>query len=81
MNPAMPPWLESVILRAVAADPTHRYQNFSEMAFDLEHPAKVAPYHRKDAPLLERNPLRFYKGLSLVLLLIALMLLVLLAQR
>lgn len=70
LNPAVPPWLESVVLRAVAVDPDHRYQNFSEMAFDLGNPAKVAPYHRKDAPLLERNPLRFYKGLSLILSLI-----------
>jgi serine/threonine protein kinase len=81
LNPAIPPWLESVVLRAVAADPTHRYQNFSEMAFDLDHPGKVVPYHRKDAPLLERNPLRFYKGLSLVLLLICLVLVAFLAGR
>jgi len=72
LNSAVPPWLESIVLRAVAADPDHRYQNFSEMAYDLEHPAKVVPYHRKDAPLLERNPLRFYKVLSLVLFLVCL---------
>jgi hypothetical protein len=47
----------------------------------LEHPGKVVPYHRKDAPLLERNPLRFYKGLSLVLLLICLVLVAFLARR
>jgi serine/threonine protein kinase len=70
LNAAVPPWLESVILRAVAADPEHRYQNFSEMDYDLDHPGKVAPYHRKDAPLLERNPLRFYQALSFFLLLL-----------
>lgn len=80
-NAAVPPWLESVVLRAVAADPAHRYQNFSEMAYDLEHPEKVAPYHRKDAPLLERNPLRFYKVLSLILLLLCLWLLAQLIGR
>jgi serine/threonine protein kinase len=81
LNTAIPLWLESVVLRAVAADPAHRYQNFSEMAYDLEHPAKVAPYHRKGAPLLERNPLRFYKGLSLALLLLCLWLIAQLARR
>jgi len=81
LNPAVPPWLESVILRGVAADPAHRYQNFSEMAYDLDHPGKVEPYHRKDAPLLERNPLRFYKALSLILLLICGWLLVQLLSR
>jgi serine/threonine protein kinase len=75
LNTAVPPWLDSVILRAVAADPESRYQNFSEMTFELEHPEKVIPYHRKDAPLLERNPLKFYKTLSLVLLLLCLWLL------
>ncbi|MEO7598786.1 MAG: protein phosphatase 2C domain-containing protein [Opitutus sp.] len=81
LNPAVPPWLESVALRAVAADPAHRYQNFSEMAYDLDHPQKVAPYHRKDAALLERNPLRFYKGLCLVLFLVCLALIAQLTTR
>lgn len=81
LNAAVPPWLESVILRGVAADPAHRYQNFSEMAFDLDHPGKVEPYHRKDAPLLERNPLRFYQALSLVLLAVCFWLVVQLLNR
>lgn len=81
LNAAIPAWLESIILRAVAANPEHRYQNFSEMAYDLDHPGKVVPYHRKDAPLLERNPLRFYKGLSLALLLICFWLLSQLLRR
>jgi serine/threonine protein phosphatase PrpC len=79
LNPAIPLWLESIILRAVAADPSHRYQNLSEMAYDLDHPANVLPYHRKDAPLLERNPLRFYKTLSLVLLVLCFVLIAQLA--
>jgi serine/threonine protein phosphatase PrpC len=67
-NPAVAPWLEAVILRAIAADPMQRYQNFSEMAFELNHPERVEPYHRKDAPLLERDPVRFYKLLCFALL-------------
>ena len=67
LNPAVPPWLDSVILRALDADPERRYQNFSEMAYDLANPTRVTSHHRKDAPLLERNPLRFYKILSAVL--------------
>lgn len=68
LNPNLPPWLESVLLRAVAADPTRSYQNFSEMLYDLEHPEKVEPFHSKNAPLLERNPLLFYKTGCFVLL-------------
>jgi serine/threonine protein kinase len=61
LNPNVPPWLESVLLRALSVEPDQRYQNYSEMLFDLEHPAMVAPFHGKDAPLLERDPLRFYR--------------------
>lgn len=80
-NPAVPPWLDSIVRRAIDADPERRYQHFSEIAYDLAHPAKVASHHRKDAPLLERNPLRFYKSLSLVLFLAVLLLLFLLLRK
>ena len=69
LNAAVPPWLDSIILRALDPEPERRYQHFSEMAYDLAHPERVAPHHRKDAPLLERNPLLFYKVLCVVLLL------------
>jgi serine/threonine protein kinase len=81
LNAAIPGWLESVLLRAIEADPERRYQNLSEMAFALNHPAQVAPYHHKDAPLLERNPLLFYKLLCLVLLAVNIWLIALLAKR
>jgi serine/threonine protein phosphatase PrpC len=81
LNPAVPPWFESIVLRALEPDRERRYQNFSEMAFDLEQPAKVAPYHRKDAPLLERNPVRFYQFLCLVLFGVILLLLGIMARR
>lgn len=80
-NAAIPPWFESVVLRAIEADPEHRYQNFSEMAYDLENPLRVAAHYRKNAPLLERNPLLFFKVLCAVLLVTNLVLLALLAKR
>ena len=61
LNQNIPPWLEAVLLRAVAADPETRYQTYSEMKFDLENPQQVRPFYRKGAPLLERNPVLFYK--------------------
>ncbi len=70
-NPVIPPWLEAIILRAISPDATHRYQHFSEMAYDLDHPETVVAYARRDASLLERDPLRFYKCLSFVLFLIS----------
>jgi serine/threonine protein phosphatase PrpC len=81
LNPAVPPWLESIVLRAIEPAAELRYQNLSEMAFDIAHPERVAPHQRKDAPLLERNPLLFYKVLCVVLLAVNLWLVSRLLQR
>lgn len=81
LNPAIPPWFESVLLRALAPDPTDRYQNFSEMAYDLEHPADVSPFYGKNTSLLDRDPVLFYKLLALVLFVGNLALLYILCRR
>jgi len=81
LNPAIPPWLEAILLRAITPDATHRYQHFSEMAYDLDHPQTVVAYSPHDAPLLERDPLRFYKCLSFALFLTVLVLTFLILQR
>jgi serine/threonine protein kinase len=81
LNSAVPPWLESVILRAIDPDPERRYQNFSEVDYDLGHPGQVAAHHRKGASLLERNPLLFYKIVCVVLALTNVWLLFILARR
>lgn len=81
LNQNIPSWLEAVLLRAVAADPEARYQNYSEMKYDLEHPQTVRPFYRKNARLIERNPLLFFKIGFFVLFLINLVLLVLLLSR
>jgi serine/threonine protein phosphatase PrpC len=75
LNPNIPPWLDAVLLRAIARDPQRRHQNYSELAFDLAHPEKVAAYHEEEAPLLLRNPLLFYKTGFFVLLALTLYLL------
>lgn len=62
LNPNVPAWLDHVIARALSVDPARRYQHYSEMAFDLEHPDRVEPFFRKDTPLLERDPLAFYRA-------------------
>ncbi len=67
LNAAVPPWLESVILRSLAPDAADRYQNFSEIAYDLDHPTEVTAFYGKNTSLLDRDPVRFYKLLALVL--------------
>jgi len=60
-NRNIPDWLDSIILRAIAIKPEQRYQNYSEMLFELENPQKVKPYFDKSKPLMERDPLTFFK--------------------
>ena len=76
-NREIPTWVDHVLKRAVHTDPYKRYDTLSEFTFDLRHPSEK--YLRSAAaPLIERNPLLFWKGLCLafavviVLLLIAL---------
>lgn len=80
LNANVPPWLDSVLLRALSRDPEGRYQNYSELLFELEHPALVTPYFSKDAPLLERDPLRFYRIGFFVLLVLSIALFILLLR-
>jgi serine/threonine protein phosphatase PrpC len=61
-NSNVPDWLDSVIMRSVALDKDQRYEHYSEMNYELTHPQKVKPYFIKDAPLIEKSPLLFYKS-------------------
>ncbi len=60
-NKNIPDWLDSVILRAIAIDKRQRYSHYSEMAHELKNPTKIKPYFVKNAPLIERSPLLFYR--------------------
>lgn len=60
-NKNIPEWLQSVILRSISADENLRYSNYSFMKFELDNPHKVEAFFSKDTPLLERDPLKFYK--------------------
>ncbi len=77
LNCNVPAWLEAVIMKAIEPDPERRYEHYSEMLFDLTHPDQVKPHMDRSAPLLERNPLAFYKwGFWLMLLLNGVLLIV-----
>jgi len=60
-NKNIPHWLDSVILRSIAIDKEQRYSHYSEMFYELTHPAKVKPYFVQNAPLIVKSPLLFYK--------------------
>jgi serine/threonine protein kinase len=80
LNPHAPLWLEAVAARALAVAPEQRYESYSEMLFELENPAKVRPFHLPGTPLLERNPLLFFKIGFFLLLAVTLGLLAVIAQ-
>jgi len=57
-NPEIPPWLETVILKAIHPDPTHRFQVLSELEIHLERRERV-----QDAvPTLPADPERRLRG-------------------
>lgn len=68
INPNIPSWLEAIIHRAIAIKPQRRYQHYSELAHDFNHPERVQPFYEEHTPLLERNPVAFYKAGFFILL-------------
>lgn len=57
LNPKIPAWLESVILRALDTDTDKRYSSYSQMQYEVANPLKVKPYFDKSTSFIERNPL------------------------
>jgi len=62
----IPAWIDGVLRKAVHPNPLKRYAELSEFVYDLRHPNPAFPGKTRQ-PLLERNPVAFWKGVSLVL--------------
>jgi serine/threonine protein phosphatase PrpC len=71
----IPIWVDRTLERAVHPNPFKRYDSLSEFLFDLRHP-NTKYLTTSSTPLIERNPVLFWKCTTLVL---ALALVVLLA--
>jgi serine/threonine protein kinase len=61
----VPMWVDGALKKALHPDPNRRYAELSELVHDLRH-ANAALLARHP-PLIERNPLAFWKGVSLLL--------------
>ncbi|WP_312254217.1 hypothetical protein [Stutzerimonas nitrititolerans] len=70
---ALPPWLDAVLRKAVHPNPARRYGELSEFLHDLRQPPPDL-LQRARAPLLQRNPLRFWQTLAWVQMLMLLVL-------
>ncbi|MGK9067374.1 protein kinase domain-containing protein [Stutzerimonas chloritidismutans] len=62
----VPAWIDDVLRKALHPDPYKRYEALSEFIFELRQPspaflAKARP------PLIERNPVLFWKSVSFIL--------------
>jgi serine/threonine protein kinase len=79
-HPEIPAWVDDAIRKAVHPNPYKRQEEVAEFLFDLRHPNQ-AFMSKNRTPLLERNPLAFWKGLSLTLAMIVLVLLFLLSKQ
>lgn len=67
-RPDMPAWLEAALLRAVAIDPDGRFGDVIELLRALEEGGtRGMGAQKRPLPLIERNPLRFWQIVSLVL--------------
>lgn len=62
----IPVWVDEAIRKAVNPDPNKRYGEISEFVYDLRHPNK-AFLNKTRPPLIERNPVFFWRSLSLIL--------------
>jgi serine/threonine protein kinase len=68
----IPPWVDAALRKAVHPEPLERYETLSEFVYDLRHPNATL---LRTAPLIERNPVMFWKCLSALLMAAVLLLL------
>ncbi len=67
-RPDLPAWLDMVLSRASTPDPAKRFADVLELAYELEdglsRGAKITP---RAKPLMERDPVLFWKSVSFIL--------------
>ncbi|CAO1660434.1 Bifunctional protein-serine/threonine kinase/phosphatase [Halomonas sp. NYA30] len=65
-NRELPAWVDEVLKKALHPNPHKRYSALSEFIFELRSPSQEM-LKRAQLPLLERDPVLFWKGVSLTL--------------
>ncbi len=73
INKNIPRWMDAALEKACMIKPQRRYQLLSEFTHDLCHP-NTSLQSKEFQPLLKRNPLGFWRGSALLLLVINLLL-------
>ncbi|HIO93608.1 MAG TPA: bifunctional protein-serine/threonine kinase/phosphatase [Leucothrix mucor] len=65
-NPHVPEWVDLAIRKAVNSNPEKRYDLLSEFVTDLAKPNNSLLSSSKSEPLMERNPLAFWKTIAVI---------------
>lgn len=65
----MPAWLEAALSRTIALDPDDRFADLDEMLHVLESGSALAVRPRESLSLIEKDPVRFWQGVCLLLVL------------
>lgn len=65
-NPMVPEWIDKCLQKAVHPNPEKRYYLLSEFLSDMSKPNQALVDKSTMQPLLERNPLAFWRVFSLV---------------
>lgn len=78
-RPDIPEWVNGALKKAMMADPDKRYQEISEFLYDLSHP-NPAFASTRSRPLIERNPVKFWRTAAIIMLLANFVLLTLLLR-
>ena len=65
-RPDLPDWLDTALRRALHPQPSHRPEALSEFIQDLRRPV-MSGIASRPVPLIERDPVRFWKLLALLL--------------
>ncbi len=63
----LPLWVDLALQKACAARPSQRYAALSEFLHDLEVPNQQLLAQRESAPLIEKNPVRFWQVIAAIL--------------
>jgi len=72
----LPLWLDLALEKSTKAEPTLRYQALSEFNADLNKPNLSAIEDYKSQPIMQRNPVQFWQGVSALLFIMLLIVLV-----
>ena len=67
-NDSIPAWLDGALKKAVSINPERRHGLLSEFVYDLSHPNPEYA-RRQRPPLMERNPVAFWRATALFFLL------------